>query len=55
MENPFFKSKLAYAAPEIVVFEGENGGGPFAGSEDNVTTSKNSGTGNDTTTFTPSI
>ena len=32
MENPFFKSKLAYAAPEIAVFEG-GGDGAFEGSQ----------------------
>ncbi len=45
MENPFFKSKLAYAAPEIVVFEG-GGDGPFAGSGDDIDTHTNDSTDN---------
>ena len=54
MENPSFKSKLAYVTPEIVVFEGSSGG-PFAGSEENVTTQTNGDTGNDTVLFVPLI
>ena len=54
MENPFFKSKLAYTAPEIVLFEGSGGDGPFEGGSDPVGNLPNEDNGNDTL-FVPSI
>lgn len=55
MKSPFFKSKLAYTAPEIVVFAGDGNDGPFGGSGDDFDTFNNDVTGNDQVQFELSI